>query len=371
LRELFDELNKLIKFIGKSGPAMQALEKLQQDAGEKPLRLLRMATTRWNAAFLVMRRAAQLARHIPVACAMTKKQQNINFDLLSHAAQLLEPIYQCTQRLQSDECTIQHVYLEMKNIIAVLTANESPMRNEAHTLARLIRERFAYIFIGAHFEPVYLVACTLCPEYLGYLSDVEKRTAKSVIIKQVSSEASCFVCLRINCFAHLQITTKVKVDMNEAATVEALTSADVVDATQKTIGDGQAGPSRPSKFSHLTKNASSLASSSLINVLKDRIKKEVHTYFDTGGAGAGEQANLVQFWLETLVSGNLVPNIACAMQHFPHMSAYALKVLLAPATNACVERLFSDTGMCSTALKNRTRPALLETKILCSKNVDL
>jgi hypothetical protein len=92
---------------------------------------------------------------------MSKKQQNVDFSILPHAVRVLEPVYACTQRLQSDGCTIHHVYLEVKNVLAELRANDSPLRNEPHTLARLLSERFAYIYPrGTAFEPMYLVACS-------------------------------------------------------------------------------------------------------------------------------------------------------------------------------------------------------------------
>ncbi len=39
-----------------------------------------------------------------------------------------------------------------------------------------------------------------------------------------------------------------------------------------------------------------------MKILKDRVKKEIESYFSTNGAGAGEQTDLVRFWIETPVS---------------------------------------------------------------------
>jgi hypothetical protein len=38
---------------------------------------------------------------------------------------------------------------------------------------------------GIHFDPVYFVACSLEPDYLRYMDEKEKRTAKGVIVKEV------------------------------------------------------------------------------------------------------------------------------------------------------------------------------------------
>jgi hypothetical protein len=78
---------------------MQSLNELQIAASVEPLRLLRMSSTRWNAAFLVMRRASLLAHHIHVACAMNDKQTNVDFTLLPHAVALLSPVYKVTKRM--------------------------------------------------------------------------------------------------------------------------------------------------------------------------------------------------------------------------------------------------------------------------------
>jgi hypothetical protein len=164
---------------------MQSLEELQANSGVEPLRLLRMAKTRWNSAYLVMRRVAELAPFIPMATAMNKKRQNVDFELLPHAVALLAPIYETTQRLQADGVTIQHCFLEIKDMVAGLNANTSPLQDGARTLALLISERFQYYYSGVNFDPVYMIACALEPDYLRYMDDKEKRMAKGVIIQEV------------------------------------------------------------------------------------------------------------------------------------------------------------------------------------------
>jgi len=186
LKQLYADVNALVTTVTKSGPVQQSLNELQSDAGSEPLRLLRMISTRWNAAFLVMRRVAMLSQQIPVACAMHGKRQNVDFDVLPHVVSMLAAVFESTQRLQADGATIQHCYLEIKNLIAALNSNTSPLRDEARMLAGLIEQRFAYFYkVGTGFDPVYLTACALEPDNFIYLTDTERRTAKSIIMKEV------------------------------------------------------------------------------------------------------------------------------------------------------------------------------------------
>lgn len=81
---------------------------------------------------------------------------------------------------------IQDCYLAIKNVVSALNKNETPLRNEAQLLARLINERFSFFYkVGTGFDPIYLVACALEPNYLHYLNEVEQRIAKSIIAKEV------------------------------------------------------------------------------------------------------------------------------------------------------------------------------------------
>ena len=68
-------------------------------------------------------------------------------------------VCKCTQRLQADGVTIQHCYLEIKNLIAELNAICSPLQAAARTLACLLNARFDYYYNGhsAYFDPIYLV----------------------------------------------------------------------------------------------------------------------------------------------------------------------------------------------------------------------
>ena len=145
LTQLFADVNALVTTVTKSGPVQQTLNELQTNSGAEPLRMSRMVSTRWNAAYVVMRRVAVLAQHIPVACAMHNKKQNVDFDMLPHVVSMLAPVFSVRKHCKPTG-HIQDCYLAIKNVVSALNKNETPLRNEAQLLARLINERFSFFY---------------------------------------------------------------------------------------------------------------------------------------------------------------------------------------------------------------------------------
>lgn len=114
---LFKDVNEIIGKIHRSGPTMESLERLQKDDGKSPLKLLRMPSTRWNVSYLVFERAAKLNKYVPIACAEHNLRQDIDWQMLPHAVELLSSAFYATQRLQGDGVTLPACYLEVKNLI--------------------------------------------------------------------------------------------------------------------------------------------------------------------------------------------------------------------------------------------------------------
>ncbi|CAM6000241.1 unnamed protein product [Sphagnum balticum] len=84
----------------------------------------------------------------------------------------------------------------------------------------------------------------------------------------------------------------------------------------------QVGPSRPPKYAHLSKSVPPSASTASLKMLKERVKKEVESYFGTCGAGAGEQTDIVRFWIETPPYSRLYPSL-CGRIH-SHIYLFAV-----------------------------------------------
>ncbi len=76
--------------------------------------------------------------------------------------------------------------------------------------------------------------------------------------------------------------------------------------TTETVDGDQWGPSQPSKYAHLMPQRQLLPVVIAAKLLKDVVKKEVDLYFNTtvsdGGAGHGEEVDIVQFWIDSTVS---------------------------------------------------------------------
>ena len=96
-------------------------------------------------------------------------------------------ISQC-KKIVKDNNGASNLVAHMKTWYMLATADEYGLKVIESKWARraywLIGDWFKYYYtFGVSFYPLYLTACACCPDNLIYLTDVEKRTAKSIIIK--------------------------------------------------------------------------------------------------------------------------------------------------------------------------------------------
>ena len=105
----------------RSSPkTVDALEKVQQDAGRQPLKIVCENSTRWNSFF------DSIKRYLQLCLLFAEELTDFNWDSLKSTCKLSQPFKECTMKLQEASAsaeTTKKVFLFLQSRVQTMNSD--------------------------------------------------------------------------------------------------------------------------------------------------------------------------------------------------------------------------------------------------------
>ena len=331
-KKVLGAAHQVAKRVNKS---TKATEKLIALSGKK---LVSDCPTRWSSTYLLV------SRMIEVRAALTEILQEMEWDnlatsewkLLESICELLHPFAQYTSLLSGEEYTTISAVVPAIMELELHLDEMKDQRGLGGAVALLrseLKRRFDKILNpkAPDYEPIFVLATALDPRYKVVLNTEQLTSAKTEILHQLRY-------MREN-----------------SSSSDSSSAGSPAKAASVSVEENLAEPPPKKRFRLL----SGLIEKRLQEGVSKQAKvppeeEEVNRYFSTAHTLA-EKLDPVFFWTEI-------------NQTYPLLSAFAVDILVIPASSAPIERTFSTAGEATAGKRNRFSDQNLEREVLLRKN---
>lgn len=327
---------RLVKAINQSMQKKEELLKLNNGKG-----LMSPSQTRWIYTYYVLQRLIEsksAVEQVIVKFNMNNVAINpLRWNQIEELSLILEPFASAVNELEGDAySSINKVYPTLVDLSEQMQEKVSirgVFGKTASVLKKELQERFGYILDSKaeNYQPVYLVATFLDPEFIIGLTPEQREICMKFIMNSITQDSP-----NGNRHENLQVLDQ---------------------------PSGEA--SVRSKYGHFFKKVQSAPASlqqsrlDKIKLIQTKLDAYVQESLASGGASSLlEEYSPMRFWLSK-------------WEMFGEISSFALNLLVVPASSAGIERVFSQAGIVQGNLRHRLSANSTERELMIKVNKDL